>query len=301
MKKIKVVVLMGGKSSEREVSLMSGGEVLKNLNIDKYEVYSIDFDGSYSWVEKIKPDVVFIALHGKNGEDGQVQGMLESFGIKYVGSDSEVCKKGFNKISFSTILENKGITVPKTQLIKNKEEVEKNNLIFPLVVKPVLGGSSIGISIVKEKEVLDKAINEAFKYDSQILIQEYIKGTEITCGIIGNNELLALPLVEICPKREFFDYESKYNSELCEEIIPARISEKMKSEIQDLAKRIYKIIGCRGFARVDFIVKDGVYYPLEVNLIPGMTSNSLLPKEAAAVSINYPQLLDKIIELALEN
>lgn len=300
MKKIKVVVLMGGISSEREVSLISGGEVVRNLDKNKYEVFKIDPALELEKIKKIKPDLVFIALHGRYGEDGQIQDLLDSWNFIYTGSRGDACRNGLDKINFNKILEKKGIKVPKTLLIRSKKEVKKVKLIFPVVVKPVIGGSSIGVSIVKESDDLEKAIDEAFKYDSKILIQEYIKGMEITCGVIGNDRPTVLPLVEICPKKVFFDYEAKYNSQFCDEIIPARISVDLEAKIQILSERIYKMIGCRGFARIDYILKDNIPYPLEINIIPGLTSKSLLPKEAEAAGISYPELLDKIIEAALE-
>lgn len=300
MKRVKVVVLMGGDSSERGVSLMSGGEVIRNLDKNKYDVFKIDPAFELEKIKKMKPDIVFIALHGRYGEDGQVQDLLDSWNFIYTGSRGDACRNGLDKINFNKILEKKGIKVPKALLIRNKKEVKKVKLIFPVVVKPVIGGSSIGVSIVKESGDLGKAIDEAFKYDSKILIQEYIKGMEITCGIIGNKKPLVLPLVEICPKKDFFDYESKYSPELCDEIIPARISNDLTKRIQKLSKEIYRIIGCRGFSRIDFILKNKIPYPLEINMIPGLTPNSLLPKEAKAAGISYPELLDKIIEVAME-
>lgn len=296
--KIKVVVLMGGNSSEREVSLNSGREVIKNLDKNKYEVFGIDPSLELEKIKEIKPDIVFIALHGKYGEDGQIQDLLDSWGFVYTGSKGDVCRKGMNKANFNGLLVKNEISVPKTLVFRNKKEIRKSDLILPIVIKPVIGGSSIGISLVKEEVNLNKAIEEAFKYDSEILIQEYIKGTELSCGVIGNEKPKTLPLVEICLKHELFDYESKYNSELCEEIVPARISEDLTRKIQKISEMIYKLVGCRGFARIDFIIKDNAAYALEINMIPGLTSNSLLPKEAKAAGISYSELLDKIIEFA---
>lgn len=169
------------------------------------------------------------------------------------------------------------------------------------MVKPVLGGSSIGISIVKSKKYLEKAINLAFKYDKEILIEEYIKGIEVSCGVIEDNgKITALPLVEICPKNGFFDYKSKYNEKLCQEIIPARISNKITKKILKISEKLFKLLKCEGMIRVDFIVKNNEPYVLEINMIPGLTSKSLLPKEAAYVGISYPNLLDKIIKSAFK-
>jgi len=167
----------------------------------------------------------------------------------------------------------------------------------PCVIKPVNGGSSIGVSIVTRQEDLSKAILEAKKYDENIVVEELIKGVEVTCGVLGD---VALPVVEIVPKNDFFDYEAKYTDGMSQEICPARISEEMTKKVQNLALKVFKIIGGRGYTRVDMIIKDGLIYVLEINTLPGMTPNSLLPKEAKAMGLSYSQLLDRIIELALE-
>ena len=304
MKKIKVVVLMGGISSEREVSLISGNEVANNLDREKYKVIKIDFNGDCTWIDEIKPDLVFIVLHGKYGEDGTVQSLLDSVGTKYTGSGAAASILGMNKMFFKFLVNKEKIKNPKAIFLRDKNinmnDLEK--LGWPVVVKPVLGGSSIGISIVKSKEKLEEAVNLAFEYDKEILIEEYIKGTEVSCGVIEDKgELVALPVIEICPKKEFFDYSSKYDEKLCQEIVPARLSNEVTEKIQYLSKKIFKLLKCKGMARIDFIVKNNEPYVLEINIIPGMTSKSLLPKEAKAAGINYPELLDKIIESALKN
>ncbi len=302
MKKLKVVVLMGGISSEREVSLISGNEVVKNLDKKKYEVIPVDFNGDCSWIDEIKPDLIFIALHGKYGEDGTVQSLLESMGQKYTCSGVAASVLGMNKMFFKFLVNKENIKNPKAIFLRDKKInfFDLKDLGWPVVVKPVLGGSSIGISIVKSKTNLQKAINLAFKYDQEILIEEYIKGIEVSCSVIeDNNKLLALPLVEICPKNGFFDYKSKYNEEICQEIVPARVSNEISQKIFKISKKIFKLLKCKGMARLDFIIKDNEVYVLEINIIPGMTSKSLLPKEAMAIGISYSELLDKIINSAL--
>lgn len=302
MKKIKLVVLMGGISSEREISLISGNEVIKNLDKNKYEIIPIDFDGSCEWVNELNPDLVFIALHGKYGEDGSIQSLLDVLDQKYTGSGSAASFLGMNKMFFKFLVNKEKIKNPKAIFLKDKktniDDIKK--LGWPVVVKPVLGGSSIGISIVKSKKYLEKAINLAFKYDKEILVEEYIKGIEISCGVIEDKgKITALPLVEICPKNDFFDYKSKYNEKLCQEIVPARISDELTKKIFKISENIFKLLKCSGMARVDFIVKNNEPYVLEINMIPGLTSKSLLPKEAACVGISYPDLLEKIIKSAL--
>lgn len=302
MKKLKVVVLMGGISSEREVSLISGNEVIKNLDKEKYEIIPVDFNGDCTWVDEIKPDLVFIALHGKYGEDGTIQSLLESMGQKYTCSGAAASILGMNKMFFKFLVNKENIKNPKAIFLrdKNLNVSDLKRLGWPVVVKPVLGGSSIGISIVRAKENLMKAINLAFKYDQEILIEEYIKGIEVSCSVIENNgEVLALPLVEICPKKEFFDYKSKYNEKLCQEIVPARVPDELSQKIFEISKKVFKLLKCKGMARLDFIIKNNEAYVLEINIIPGMTSQSLLPKAAKVVGINYTELLDKIIQSAL--
>lgn len=302
MKKLKVVVLMGGISSEREVSLISGNEVVKNLDKKKYEIIPVDFNGDCTWVDEIKPDLVFIALHGKYGEDGTIQSLLESMGQKYTCSGAAASILGMNKMFFKFLVNKEKIKNPKAIFLRDKNinVSDLKNLGWPVVVKPVLGGSSIGISIVRAKENLMKAINLAFKYDQEILIEEYIKEIEVSCSVIEDNgKVLALPLVEICPKKEFFDYKSKYNEKLCQEIVPARVLDELSQKIFEISKKVFTLLKCKGMARLDFIIKNNEAYVLEINIIPGMTSQSLLPKAAKVAGISYTELLDKIIQSAL--
>jgi len=274
---------MGGTSSEREVSLMSGREVSRNLDKNKYEVVEIVVPEELKKVKEV--GVALIALHGKGGEDGVIQGYLESIGIKYTGSGVLASAIGMDKKIFRDLMGANKILMPKL--------VTKP----PLVVKPANGGSSVGVSIVKRDEELESAISKAKKYDSEIIIEEYLRGTEVSCGVLGG---VVLPVVEIVPKNEFFDYESKYTDSGAREICPARISKRMSERVQKLTLKVFKAIKGRGYARVDFIIKNNRAYLLEINTLPGLTPISLLPKEAEAAGINYSQLLDRIIELAIE-
>lgn len=282
MNKLKVAVLMGGTSTEREVSLMTGKEVVRNLDKEKYEVTAMELPRDLEKINK-KFDVALIALHGKGGEDGVIQGYLETLGIKYIGSGVLASAMGMNKKFFKWVMENNNILMPKT--------IEK----IPCVVKPVCGGSSVGVSIVEKNEDLNKAVELAKKYDQEIIIEEYIKGIEVTCGVWGNEKIEALPVVEIIPKNKFFDYESKYSDGGAEEICPARLSKEMTDKVQKIATKVFKIIGGKDFARVDMIIRDGEVYVLDINTLPGLTPNSLLPKEAKVAGYNYSQMLDKII------
>ncbi|MFA7300729.1 MAG: D-alanine--D-alanine ligase [Candidatus Shapirobacteria bacterium] len=284
-KKLKVAVLMGGESSEREVSLSSGKTVLHNLDKNKYDVLVVDVPSELNKMLEWKPDVALIILHGKGGEDGVIQGYLETNKIKYSGCGVLSSAIGMDKMIFRKLMESENVLMPK---IVN---------VAPCVVKPLNGGSSIGISIVTQQEDLNKAIIEAKKFDENIIVEELIKGVEVTCGVLGNE---ALPVVEIIPKNDFFDYESKYMEGMSQEICPARIDDEMTKKVQNLALKVFNIIGGRGYSRIDMIIKDDLIHVLEINTLPGMTPNSLLPREAKATGMSYPQLLDRIIELALE-
>lgn len=261
---------MGGGGDEHDVSIMTGNEVMRNLDKGKYEI-----------IEE-NPDIVFIALHGKYGEDGTIQKEFEDQGIKFTGSGSNACKLGMDKIAFKKFAQKLGAIVPK--------DVTK----APCVVKPNEGGSSYGITVVKNQNDLEKAIKLAKKHDERVIVEEYIEGIEVSCGVIKDG--LALPVIEICPKTGFFDYEAKYVIGKCKEIVPARIPEKIAKDIQTISSLIFTTMKCRGFARLDYIIRKNIPYLLEINIIPGLTPNSLLPKEAAAVGISFTKLLDKIIQ-----
>ena len=291
-KKIRVVVLMGGKSPEHEISLISGREVVGNLDRRKYLSSRIVISKSGKGIEEIfrvKADVVFVAMHGPFGEDGTVQGMLELAGLKYTGSGVTASAIGMDKIMFRKVMRAEGIPVPK---LTSK---------FPCFVKPYNQGSSVGASIVRNERELAKAIKLARKYSDKVLVEEYLVGKEVTCAVLGNEDPRVLPVIEIVPlKGEFFDYESKYTESGAEEIVPARISKTLTKKVQDMAAKVYQAIGCRGFGRVDFILKDNKHpVVLEINTIPGLTPMSLLPKAAKEAGYSYPALLETIIKYAL--
>jgi D-alanine-D-alanine ligase len=306
MNKIKVLLLMGGGGSEHEVSLSSGEQVLKNFDKEKYEVTQMVMENQnldLAKVKEIAPDVVFIALHGGVGEDGTVQKMFEDEGIKFIGCGSEASQIGMDKIKFLELVEKNGIPVPKGLNVTKGELVDLDvvkELGIKWVVKPAGQGSSVGVTIIDDLNKLDGALEEAFKYEERAIIEEFLPGMEVSCGILGNQNPVALPVIEICPKNNFFDYEAKYTEGKCEEIVPARLSEETTKKIQEYALKVFELVGARGFIRVDFVVKDGDPIILEMNTIPGLTPNSLLPKEAKAAGMEYSKLLDKMIELALE-
>ncbi len=336
-KKLKVAVLMGGKSAEHEISLLSGHEVVKNLNPQKYQVLPIIISrDAKTWqigqsnqnlldsptsnqndarkrkdnnlskldyvslVEDHKIDVVFIAMHGSFGEDGTIQAFLELIDMPYTGSGVLTSALGMDKIYSRKLFTQAGLKTPNFVTVekgKSSSHVFKN-LKSPVFVKPSNQGSSIGVAKVSKKNNLKKALNYAHRYSKVALIEKFIDGIEVTCAIIGNENPKALPLIEIVPKRDFFDYKAKYDERLTDEIVPARISKGTAKKAQGAALTAYKTLGCRGFGRVDMIIKGNDVYVLELNTIPGLTSVSLVPKAAKAAGISYPELLEKIISFA---
>lgn len=302
--KVKVTVIMGGVSSEHKVSLMSGNEIIKNLDKSKYKTTSLIIDRKGRGIEKIaktKPDVVLIALHGKGGEDGTIQGYLESLGIRHTGSGVATSAIGMDKIVFRGLMKINKIKTPEFVVWEKGEKDVIPNFNPPYFVKPYNGGSSVGVSFVRNKKSLKNALSLALKYSDKAIIEKYIKGLEVSCGVLGNDNPKALPVVEIHPLLGgFFDYESKYKKGGSKEIAPAKISSGVTKRVEDLSVKIYKIVGCSGYARVDYILENGKEpIVLEINTLPGMTPNSLLPKEAKASGISYSKLLDMIIRLSI--
>lgn len=318
MKKLKVAVLCGGPSPEYEVSLASGERVFNALDRTRFE------PGLIVWGREITPpltpdefkrfDLSFIAMHGPFGEDGTVQAFLKLLGIPYTGSGVAASRLGMDKVASKLLFRSVGIPTPDYVVFNGgllathqiTEEVEQGSKVLeavglPCVVKPSAQGSSVGVSIVRRKRDFKKAFAEAVRFDGRSIIERYIKGREINCGILGNHKPTALPLIEIIPKRSFFDYKAKYDPALAKEISPAPLDEKITREMQEMAIKAYQTLGCRGFSRVDmFLEEGGEIYVSEVNTIPGLTENSLLPKEARAAGIEFPQLLEMIIDFALE-
>ncbi|HPT68720.1 MAG TPA: D-alanine--D-alanine ligase [Syntrophomonas sp.] len=311
MKKKKILVLMGGISEEREVSLRSGKAVLDALLALDYEALAIDFNSSaIKEIIEYKPDLVFIALHGKYGEDGTVQGLLDSLQIPYTGSGVATSAICIDKVLSKRFFNAEGIPNAPFRIIFNHDLTDPDilreqlisNIGLPMVVKAATQGSSIGTFIIKDENEILSAVNNAFKYSREVLIEKFIDGQELTVAIIGNEEPQVLPLIEITSANEFYDYESKYTKGMCEHIIPARIGEESQAEITRLSKLVYTLMGCRGFARVDFMLdKSGQPYVLEVNTIPGMTEMSLVPDAARAAGISFIELIEKIVRLGFES
>jgi len=309
MTKLSIALLSGGISSERDVSIASGNQVYETLDRDKYEVIRYDpkTDLPKLVADAAGIDAALIILHGPYGEDGTVQGLLDLLDIPYQGSGVLGSAIGMNKLVSKQLYKNAGIPVAPDMTFKSIDMIETRAVVdqlgMPLVIKPVTSGSSIGLSIVKSEDALNDALEKAFAEDHEVLIESYIKGVELTGGVIGNEELQALPIVEIIPGEEFdfFDYTAKYTPGATQEICPARIDEATTQKAQSYAKMAHRALCCKGYSRTDMILADGQLYVLETNTIPGMTPTSLLPQAAEAAGIDFSRLLDKLIEFSLED
>jgi D-alanine-D-alanine ligase len=362
--KIRVGVLVGGASHEREISLASGRMIAEQLPRDRYDVVMLDTLALMARNPRLSPtlreranalighgergrhlqegaatlpaelraqvqnaadsaapatdalmvaagghtiDVAFLALHGPYGEDGTIQGLLELIGIPYVGSGVLASALAMDKVMAKKVLEGDGVTTPRGLVVERTRfradpqgEATRAASFLPAVIKPVREGSSIGMTLVHKADEMRAALSDALACDVRALVEERVIGTELTVGVLGNRQLAALPVVEIVSKREFFDYRAKYDPTLSEEICPARIPESVAKAAQDVALRAHRALGCRGVSRVDMIKSDAGLVVLEVNTLPGMTINSLLPKAARAAGIAFPELLHRLVQLALE-
>jgi D-alanine-D-alanine ligase len=296
-------VLMGGASAEREISLRTGTAVLKALRAKKYQAHSIDVTASIAQaLLKKKIAVAFIALHGKGGEDGTIQGTLEMLHIPYTGSGVLASALAMHKGMTKKILRYHRIPTADFQVITAEtiERVDFHRKItvpLPLVVKPIAEGSTIGTSIVTHKRHLRSACRQAASCDRSILLERFIEGIEITTGIVDGK---ALPLIEIVPRDGFYSFRSKYTPGSTDYIVPARITKKSAAKIQHLSLRAYHALGCEGVARVDLILSHHRKQPyiLEINTIPGMTETSLLPMAARSAGIEFDELVEKMLHTA---
>ena len=293
----RIGVLYGGLSSEREISIKSGTAVLNALKKLKLNVCGIDVNRDVAEkIKKEKIDIAYIALHGQMGEDGTIQGMLEILGIPYTGCGVFSSAASMDKDISKRIFRCAGILTPEWKTLKKFEAVPEIKK-YPVVVKPVSQGSTIGVVIVEKASQLVDALNEVFKYGDEILIEQFIKGKEITVGVLNGK---ALPVIEIVPKGKFYDFKSKYQKGGSQHIIPAGISEKSYKTAQDVSEKVYKIFKCRAICRVDMIVsEDDRVWVLENNTIPGMTETSLVTDEGRTVGYSFETLVLKILESAL--
>lgn len=298
---MKIGVIMGGISSEREVSLSSGREILNHINFNGYEGVEIILDTKTDIFEKVKGiDFALLALHGKYGEDGTVQSILDSLEIPYSGCGMLSSALCMDKDLTKTVLRNHGVRTAEWFVVKNAADATKEMveaLGYPVVVKPNRGGSSVATFICTSYDEVVEGVKEGLKVDSEVMVEEFIKGDEITVPILDGE---ALPTLIIKPvKGGFFDYQSKYEDGGAEEVI-IEYEEPLQSEINELALKTFSALKCDVYARVDFIVRDGVPYLLEINTLPGMTRTSLFPKSAKGIGLSYQGLLDRIIQSSLK-
>lgn len=340
-----ILVLGGGLSPEREVSLCSSTMVCNALIDNGHKAVLCDiffgipeFDGDYdklfSGAHKLTPytvgsnepdlnlikaqrtvgyneliglnvpqvaakaDIVYMGLHGSSGEDGKIQALFDSLGIRYTGSGAEGCKKAMDKWVTKAIFDECGILTPRGCIVERGEDVDIDALPIPCVVKPCSGGSSIGTTIVLDRSEIYHALELAFLQEDRALVEAYIKGREISAGVLGNE---ALPLIEIIPKVGFYDYKNKYMAGLTDEVTPAPVDRKVTEMIQQAALKGAKALGLEVYSRMDFILtSDGKAYCLEANTLPGMTATSLLPQEAQANGIDYKTLCQRILTISME-
>jgi D-alanine-D-alanine ligase len=307
LKNKRIAVLCGGRSGERDVSLRSGKRVFESLKKQGFDVTQFDLDDDLiAKLKKKKIDIVYIALHGRYGEDGTVQGMLEIAGFPYTGSKVLASALAMNKLAAKRIFDAVGIPTPRFAEINGRTDIAaqadriKRIFPFPLVVKPVSEGSSLGVSIIKKEDDLERTLAKTVKEYKDIFVEEFIKGKEVTVGVIGKDEeLLALPVLELVPRKDFYDFEAKYTSGLTQFILPARLPKPLYEKVQATALKAHQALGCYGVSRVDIIVSaDHIPYVHEVNSIPGMTEHSDLPAEAAHAGLTFDQLVVKILESA---
>jgi D-alanine-D-alanine ligase len=330
MARLRVAVLMGGRSSEHEISVASARSVLESLDPDRYEVRSIEIarDGRWELTARAEQarlgkgdseklpvplngqpaplgdvDVVFPVLHGPFGEDGTVQGFLELAGVAYVGAGVTASALCMDKDLFKAVMRDKGIPVVEsiTVLARHRDQAE-NPFGFPVVVKPARLGSSVGISVAKTPEEFSRALDLAFEHDEKVLVEEHCAGVEVECSVLGNEEPIASIPGEIVPLvSEWYDYKAKYEEGGMDLVVPPRLDEATIARVQELAVAAFVASDCEGMARVDFFVhEDGKVLVNELNTIPGFTSTSVYAKLFEASGISYRELLDRLVELALE-
>ncbi|MDD6133892.1 MAG: D-alanine--D-alanine ligase [Selenomonadaceae bacterium] len=308
MNQDKIVVVMGGTSTEAEISRQTGTAILKALQSKGYNVEGMELNPA-TFAEDIRKSgcaMVFNAIHGKFGEDGMIQGTLDMLGIPYTGSGVLASAVTMDKVASKRVFLAEGISTPRSQTfhafaMKHNlvEEIEKN-FSWPVVVKAASQGSSIGVYIVQNHEELEKSLQEAFTYNDEVLVEEFIKGRELTVAVWGDDEAKeAFPIIEITTISGRYDYESKYTKGASTHIIPMPVSEAKTKEIQELAIKTFTACGCRGVARVDMMLgTDEKPYVIEVNSVPGMTELSLVPDAARAMGVEFPELCERILEMA---
>lgn len=308
MKKIRLALLAGGISSERSVSLNSGNQVFEALDKDKYDILRYDPKTDLKQLVMDAPDIdaALIILHGPFGEDGTVQGLLDLLDIPYQGAGVLGSAVAMNKLLSKRLYQTGGIPTPDFCSLTTRDAADIPQLIrdlgLPLVVKPACAGSSVGMTIVKKEADMDRAIQEGFAHDDTLIVESYISGVELTCGVLGNDDPTALPVIEIIPGQghEYFDFNAKYVAGETEEICPARIDDDLTRRVQELAVRSHQALFLKGYSRTDMMLAGNDLFVLETNTIPGMTATSLYPQSAAEAGYSFSRLLDTLIQLAME-
>ena len=299
---MKIGILIGGDSSEREVSIASGRSIENACIALGHEVVRLDPKDGLEKIKSLllKVDLVFNGLHGGDGENGKISKYLEDLGVLFTGSDSVSSEICMNKDKAKRIAANNNVLTPEWVLVTN-EALSGNigQLNFPIVVKPNDQGSTLGLSIINSKSQLKGAFKVANSFASSVMYEQHIQGREITCSIVGN---IAYPIVEIIPKHEIYDYECKYTKGMSKYICPAEINKNISSYIKEISLKIHKLLGCRHYSRVDFLLdRNNDPWFLEINTLPGMTETSLLPKSLESAGVNFNQIIEKIIEEAMDN
>ncbi|MDM8289372.1 D-alanine--D-alanine ligase [Slackia piriformis] len=304
---LRVALLAGGASDEREISLASGRGAGNALREAGFSVTEFDpaekkdlqnlIAGNY--------DVAFLCMHGKMGEDGTLQGFLEMIGLPYIGSGVWSSALAMDKAKSKLFYENAGIQTPVSVTLYSPDDMSVEDILSTVgescVVKPATEGSALGVYIVKGADEVKDAIEKAFELDSEVLVETFVKGTELTIAVLGNEQLEALPVIQIVPRNEFYDFESKYAPGGSQHLCPAPLNAEATEKVQEMAKAAHRVLGCSGISRSDFIMdENGEFWILETNTLPGMTETSLLPDAARAAGIEFPELCTRLIELALE-
>ena len=321
---IKIAILTGGDSAEYEISLQSANVVLDNLDPEKYEgtiihlknnEFNAIIDGNYYVVDKnnftvkltnsvLSFDYVFMALHGPPAENGDIQKFFDNLNIPYSSCNDAVSAMTFNKFMCNHKLRHLGFKCPNSICLNNSDKIDSNEIIkeigLPCFIKPNQSGSSFGVSKVKSKSQITKAIKLALEHDNKVLIEQFIDGVEISCGVgILHNKITAFPITEIVSQNDFFDFEAKYKG-LSKEITPARISKKITGEVQKITESVYSKMNLKGISRIDFIIMNDIPYIIEINTIPGLSNESIIPKQAKELGITLMQLFDHCIESTIK-
>jgi D-alanine-D-alanine ligase len=305
LKGLAIGVLYGGPSAERPVSIESGENVAKALEAAGHDVHRVLLDGSFTArdARSLGIDVAFLALHGEFGEDGKIQSILEEADIPYTGSGVDASSTAFDKVLAKRAFENHGIRTPVWMSldITELDKVIGDNglsLMPPMVVKPATGGSSLGVTIVRDESQVTPAIQKAFEFGDTVLIERYIRGREVTVGVMGET---ALPVAELQVPGEFYDYQAKYSDDRTRIVCPAEMNDVLAACVQALGLAAHQALGCRDVSRTDIIIaEDGLPWVLEVNTLPGMTSHSLLPRAAQAVGKDFTMLCQDLLRFAVE-